>query len=133
MNHGDTTSVTASTAPKPGASHPRRLLQSRYQAHAPRKGATDITTGSVSPPKPLSAPNPAQCQTDGDVSICKATRNTRVISKVVSVVAHMKSAEKKIAYGKNAQAHPAQAAAPSPKCLFAMKYIGMHVRAENKQ
>src|ERR1700730_5315307 len=97
MNQGDTTSVTASTAPKRGVSHRFPLLQSRYHAHAPRNGATDITTGSVNPPNPLSAPNPTHGHTEDEFSRYSADRNTRAINSVVRVVAQMKSAEKKIA------------------------------------
>src|ERR1039458_2074267 len=83
---------------EPGRDHQRhRPHGSQPQAHAPRNGATDITTGSVRPPNPLSAPKPTQCHTDDEVSRCSATRKTRLINKVVSVVAQMKSAEKKIA------------------------------------
>src|SRR5689334_11279713 len=35
--------------------------------------------------------------------------------------------------GKNAQTHPDQTAARSPKLFRAMKNTGMHVRAENRQ
>src|SRR5579863_9517878 len=97
MNHGAMVSETASTAPNPGASQLRPLLYKRYQAHAPSTGATDITTGSVSPPTPLSTPKPTHCHTDDELSRWSASRKTKLISKVVKVVAQIKSAEKKIA------------------------------------
>src|ERR1700752_4654517 len=97
MNHGETTSTTASTAPNPFTSHGRPLLYRRYHAHAPRTGATDMTTGSVNPPSALSAPNPIHGHTEIESSRYKVKRNISVINSVVSVVAQMKSAAKKIA------------------------------------
>src|ERR1700691_6198039 len=97
MNHGDTTITTASTAPNPRPSQGPPLLYRRYHAHAPKTGATDITTGSVSPPIALIAPKPTHGHIEAESSRYKVSRNISVISSVVSVVAQIKSAEKKIA------------------------------------
>src|SRR5579862_4283828 len=74
---------------------PARVLPVTPEPH-PRteKRGTHHPHGSVSAPKPASAPKAAQSHTLDESSSRSASKKTKLINSVVSVVAQMKSAEK---------------------------------------
>src|SRR5271170_1169192 len=106
------------------------ILTRWYQTHNQETGRNANSAVLVSAATPQSKPNCNQGFNPSFSSIVSVSQKTTASSSAARLVSHTQRVHQKITVGSSAQVHELHTATLSSKHLFAIRKIGMQVRAE---
>src|SRR3954462_15462200 len=104
----------------------------RYHAHSPEAGRNDSREVLVSAAMPHSSPNSIQGTSPSLSSKSSVTQKMIAKSKAAKLVSHTQRVHQYMTGGISAHRQEVQTASLSVKHRFAIRKIGIHVRAEQK-